>query len=373
MRLKPLWFLLAAALLLAACRQTPPEMGLALTATVGTVADVCADEAELTLTDTDPVTVYYCYTIENTGGVPIPLHDLSDDLFGSILRDFEFVLERGASVSTVDAGLELAADVSEATTNRAVWDGFIRDQRVATAEAETTVVFVPTAQYWAAGGTVVGDSNSPTIAGFSGNIVFLGARSFDEEPLEDPFEVSIDVPGVGTFPYVFDPATAVDGVVAIIWADFESGPTLGSLDALGVPLSFLDVAKGDALRLSATVGGDFVIAFPNETLVVTIDAERALAVPVVTDATFNAELDEATVTFVDDDPDATYLVEVFGRGPGAFHGVAQGDESPIVVGLSGPLAVDEDYVVDVLAVLGELEPFGPPAQIDVAAYLHYSE
>ena len=373
MRLKPLWFLLAAALLLAACRQTPPEMSLALTATVGTDADVCADTSELTLTETDPVTVYFCYTIENTGVVPISLHDLSDDLFGAILRDFEFELAPGASVSTVDAGLELASVVSETTTNAAVWDGFLRDRRVATAEAESTVTFVPTAQYWAAGGTAVGDSNNSTIGSFSGNILFLGAVGFDQEPLEEPFEVSIDVPGVGTFPYVFDPEAAVDGVVAIILADFESGPALGSLGALGMPLEFLHAPSGDAIRPSATVGGDFVIAFPNQTLVVAIDPERSLTVPVVTDTTFNAELDEATVSFVDDDPGAMYRVEVFGRGFGAFNGVSDGDASPIVVELAAPLGADEAYVVDVLAVLGELEPFGPPAQIDVAAYLHYSE
>ena len=373
MRLKPLWFLLAAALLLAACRQTPPQMSLALTATVGTVADVCADTSELTLTETEPVTVYYCYTIENTGVVPLSLHDLSDDLFGAILRDFEFELEPGASVSTVDADLELAIEVAEATTNRAVWDGFLRDRRVATAEAETTVTFVPTALYWAEGGTAVGNSNSPTIGGFSGNILFLGAVGFDLEPLEEPFELSITVPGVGTFPYVFDPADAIDGVVALILADFETWPTMGSMDALGMPLGFVNVARDGAIRPSAAVGGDFVIAFPNRTVVVTVDAERALTVPVVTDTEFNAGLDEVTVSFVDDDPGAVYRVEVFGRGFDAFNGVSEGDASPIVVELSGALGVDEDFVVDVMAVLGELEPFGLPAQIDVAAYLHYSE
>ena len=381
MRLKPLWFLLAAALLLAACRQTPPpEPSLALTATVGTVAEECAETTELTLVTDEPQTVYYCYTIENTGRVTIPVHELADDLFGVILREFDFVLEPGTSVDTVAAGLMLDAELSETTVNEAIWDGFRGGARVVTVEAASTVTFVappppePTAIYWATGGTFVGDSNSTTIAAFSGNVLFIGVLGIDLEPVADPVVVDITVPGVGSFPYTFDPDKAIDGVVAFILADFERELGATALGALGLPLDVLPLPARDGLRPSAAVGGDFVFAFPDETLVVPVDVTRALDVPFVTDVFINTERDRVSVEFLDhDDPEVGYQVDVFGRGPNAVHGFSMGDESPIVVDLSEPLGIDEAYVADLFAILGALEPFGPPAQIDVAEYLFYSE
>lgn len=381
MRFTPLLFLLGAALLLAACRQTPPEAGLTLSATVGTVADACADTTELTLVADAPQTVYYCYTIENTGAVPIPLHELADEHFGVILREFAFDLGPGDSVDTVAAGLVLERSIAASSTNAAVWDGFRGNVRLATAEASTTVTIhapppaEPTAVYGAAVGTFVGGSNHPTIGAFSGNVVLIGVLGLDDEPVAEPVDVDITVPGVGTFTYTFDPAEAVDGTVALILADFEAELAPTSLRALGVPLAVLPVLPSAGLGTSAAVGGQFVFAFPDETLVRTVDTTRQLALPTVTDVFLNVERDRVSVEFTDhDDPDVRYQVEAFGRGAAAVNGGAAGDASPVVVELSGPLEADEAFVIDVLAVLGEdVDVFGPAAQIDVAEYLHYAE
>lgn len=381
MRRIPLWFLLVIALLLGACRQTPPPVtSLALTATVGTVADVCAEESEITLVENGPHTVYYCYTIENTGVVTIAIHDLADDLFGVILRGFDFVLAPGASVDTVAAGLTLATEIGATTTNAAIWDGFRGGARVASAEADTTVTIVPpdppepTAQYWAAAGTFAGDSNSGTIGAFSGNILYIGVRDFDDEPIAEPIVVDITVPGMGTLAYTFDPDLARDGVIALILADFEKDLAPASLGSLGFPVDVMRVPPAPELSTSAAVGGDFVFAFPDQTLVVPVDAGREVTVPTVVDVFINTERDRVSVEFVEhDDLEIAYQVDVFGRGDAAVTGFEWGEASPVVVDLSGPLGLDESYVVDVVALKGELEPFGPPAQIDIAEYLFYSE
>lgn len=382
MRFPRLLFLLGVALVLAACRQVPPpEVGLALTATVGTVADACAVTPEITLITDAPETVYYCYTIENTGDVAIPVHDLADTLFGVILREFAFDLEPGESVDTVTAGITLERTVDATTTNTATWDGFVGDLRVASAEATTTVTIAappppdPTALYGAAVGTFVADSNSPTIGAFSGNVILLSVLDLDEQPVTDPVDVDITVPGVGTFTYTFDPEETIGGVIALILADFEAGLGPTALRSLGVPVAYLPIAPAGTLGTTAAIGGDFVFAFPDETLVRTVDLDRILTVPVVSDVTLNAERDVMTVTFADDaDPDVAYQLDAFGRGPAAVQGFADGNASPIDVELSGPLAIDEAFVVDVLAVSPSmLDLFEAAAQFDVAEYLYYSE
>ena len=144
-RTHTLALLLAVAFLLAGCRSgtTTPLVGLELDATVGTVAGVCATTDELTLADAAVHTVFYCYTITNTGELAIPLHDVTDEVNGSLLREFAFDLEPGASISTVAAGVTVSADLSETTTNTATWDGFVGSTRVASATASTTVTVIP--------------------------------------------------------------------------------------------------------------------------------------------------------------------------------------------------------------------------------------
>jgi len=227
MNAKSIWLLLAGTLLLSACSLlSPPVGGLSLEATVGTEADVCADTPEINVFSDAPTTVYYCYTITNTGEVSVPLHDLSDDLFGVILSGFAYDLAPGASVDTVTAGVELAYEITEETVNTATWEGFSGPRRMASAEASTTVTPVPPLQYGAVAGTVMGGSNLTTIGAFSGNVVLLGVLDLAGDPIAETLDVTITAPGFAPFVYTYDPAETLDGVVALILDDFEVSTTV---------------------------------------------------------------------------------------------------------------------------------------------------
>lgn len=371
MNAKSIWLLLATALLLSACSLlSPPEGSLSLVATVGTEADTCADTAAINVFSDAPTTVYYCYTITNTGDVSIPLHGLSDDLFGVILRDFEFDLAPGASVDTVAAGVVLAYEVSALTVNAATWDGFSGSRRMASAEASTTVTPVPPLQYGAVAGTVTGGSNLGTIAGFSGNVVLLGVLDLAGDPIAETLDVTITAPGFAPFVYTYDPADTLDGVVALILDDLEASLTPAALGALGVPTAFVRVERLDGVARAAAVGGDFVFEFPGETLVRTVDAAAAIALPEVTAATPDAEADAIEVTFTEDaDASVVYAIEAYGLGPNAYVGAADDVASPVTVALDGALEPGESFMVDVAAVRGDGDVFADaPAQFDLAQY-----
>lgn len=374
MNAKSIWLLLAGALLLSACSLLPPpEGGLSLEATVGTEADVCADTAEINVFSDAPTTVYYCYTITNTGEVSIPLHDLSDDLFGVILSDFAYDLAPGASVDTVAAGVELAYVVDELTVNAATWEGFSGPRRMASAEASTTVTPVPPLQYGAVAGTFVADGSF--VAAYAANLVVLAIQTLEGEPVEAEVPVDITVPGFDTFTYVFDPATAVEGRVALIFGDGAVTPVSAPY-FLGMPVETVALARDAGLSTSEVVGGDFSFAFPGETLVRTVDAEAALVIPVVESVEVGVDGDELSVTFAEDGGDGVaYLLEAYGRGPNGHAGVASGTTSPVVVALNGPLGETEAYAIDILAVRGAgVDPFvDDPMQLDVAEYLFASE
>jgi hypothetical protein len=378
----PYWTLAAPLLLLTAC-QTPrtelPAAELSLAATVGTDPDVCAGDAQLELPAGETHTVYYCYTVTNTGDVAVPVHGLADELNGVILRDFEFALDPGASVDTVSAGVTLPVQVDATTSNTGRWDGFVDGRRLATAEAATTVTLQPPRSYGAVAGSFVGDGSTDTVTAFAGNLILIGVRELDGEPIAEPVVVEISVPGAAPFDYIFDPASTLDGVVALILDDFAPGAAASaahSLMALGLAASVVPLERDADVQTSATLGGDFVFAFPGETLTRTVDADAALTLPVVADVTANATGDVLTVTFATDaDPDVTYQVEAYGTGTNAYAGFAVGDASPIEVALSGPLDPLERVGVDVIAVRGSLEPeavFAAPAQLDVAEYLYLS-
>jgi hypothetical protein len=375
MNAKSIWPLLAAALLLGACaRPSAPEGGLSLVATVGTEADVCADTAEINVFSDAPTTVYYCYTITNTGELMIPLHGLADDVFGVVLRDFAYELAPGESVDTVAAGLELAYEVTDLTVNAATWDGFLGSRRLASAEASTTVTPVPPLQYGAVAGTFVADGNLATVGAYAANLIVLAVQTLAGEPVEVEVPVDITVPGYDTFTYLFDPATAEDGRVVLIFGDGSVTP-VSATRLLGMPVETVAFERQAGLSTSAVVGGDFTFAFPGETLVRTVDAEAALAVPAVEDVFVNLERDQLSVVFTEDGGDGVaYLLEAYGRGTNGYAGIASGTGSPVVVELNGPLGPDEAYAIDILAVRGaDFDPFLDPVQLDVAEFLYASE
>ncbi len=98
------------------------DAAISMTKTVGTQAGVCA------ATDSIQVdagtTVYYCYTVENTGTTPLPLHDLVDDQLGAIFSGLAYDLQPGASVDTVTAGLTISQVMTTTTTNSATWTAY---------------------------------------------------------------------------------------------------------------------------------------------------------------------------------------------------------------------------------------------------------
>lgn len=93
---------------------------IVLTKTVGDEADVCAGTDNFELPPYGG-TVYYCYTVENTGNVTLPLHTLDDSELGNLFTDLAYDLGPGASVDTVSAGLEFSATLTNMTVNTATW------------------------------------------------------------------------------------------------------------------------------------------------------------------------------------------------------------------------------------------------------------
>lgn len=108
---------------------------ISLVKTVGTDPDpgVCAPTSQISVPAGS--TVYYCYTVTNTGGVPLSTHDLVDSELGSILTGFPYVLAPGASAHHP----AVAAVINATTTNTATWTAYTPDVATASAEASATV------------------------------------------------------------------------------------------------------------------------------------------------------------------------------------------------------------------------------------------
>jgi uncharacterized repeat protein (TIGR01451 family) len=134
-----------------------PVPAITLIKTVGTTPGVCAPTSAITV---DPgTTVYYCYTVTNTGNVTLNLHDLADDQLGTIFLGLNYALTPGSSVNTVAAGLSIPAVINTTTTNTATWTGYNSgptDSTTAQASATVTVVAAPSITLTKTVGTVSG-------------------------------------------------------------------------------------------------------------------------------------------------------------------------------------------------------------------------
>lgn len=258
---------------------------------------------------------------------------------------------------------------------------------------DTVTVTVVPFRYGALAGTFVANSNSPTISPFDGNILFIGITDVAGGSITQTVAVTITVPGIGSFVYNFDPALAVGGVIGLILRDFEAG--LGPLAAadnavaqalsrsLKIPVEVVALGR-PAFAPQAAVGGDFVFAFPGQTIVRSVDIAQKLAIPVVTNVSLATDRTALTATFnVSPDAAVNYRLVAFGRGPNAHTGSAQVTGSPATVTLSGALEPGELFVVEATA-FRELNPdsifgnpdviFTPPvSQVDIGLHLHYSE
>ncbi len=121
-----------------------PVPAITLVKTVGTTPGVCA--ATTSITVESGTTVYYCYTVTNTGNVALGLHDLVDNELGALLNALPYDLLPGASVDTVAAGLTITATITADTTNTAIWTAYNAgpsDVATATASATVTVAAAP--------------------------------------------------------------------------------------------------------------------------------------------------------------------------------------------------------------------------------------
>jgi hypothetical protein len=98
---------------------TPRQPQIDLRKTVGVDSGVCATTT--TITVPTGTTVYYCFTVKNTGNVTLPLHTLVDNKLGNLLVKFPFDLGPGKSVSTVQAGKTVSAVITTSTDNIGTW------------------------------------------------------------------------------------------------------------------------------------------------------------------------------------------------------------------------------------------------------------
>ena len=116
---------------------------ISLVKTVGTDPAVCAATSAITVAP--GTTVYYCFAVTNTGDVTLNLHDLSDDVLGTIFSGLNYALTPGSSVNTVAAGLSIPHVANSTTTNTGTWTAYnVGGPSVqATAEATVTVADPP--------------------------------------------------------------------------------------------------------------------------------------------------------------------------------------------------------------------------------------
>ena len=71
---------------------------IVMTKTVGTT-NACGTSSDIVV---DPgTTVYYCYTVQNSGDVTMTVHDLVDDQLGTLLTGYNYDLAPGASTSHI--------------------------------------------------------------------------------------------------------------------------------------------------------------------------------------------------------------------------------------------------------------------------------
>ena len=78
-------------------------------------------------------TVAYCYTVTNTGDIPLVMHSLSDDKLGQIFTDKAATLAPGQSVTSVALGESATATLSVDTINTATWTAQTADLPVSAA------------------------------------------------------------------------------------------------------------------------------------------------------------------------------------------------------------------------------------------------
>ena len=212
---------------------------IALTKTVGTDPSVCATTSAITL-PAGGGDATYCYTVQNSGSISLTLHALEDSELGTLLNDFPFNLDPGAS-----AFITATTSITQTTVNTATWTAYNpgpADVATATATATVTVTDVPTPGI-ALSATVGEDPNecgaqSELFVGLSapvtlcftvtntGNITLTRHTLFDPElgnVLDDydyPLAPGASLAITHTWPMVLDFYTLTP-----VWTAYNPGPT----------------------------------------------------------------------------------------------------------------------------------------------------
>ncbi len=112
---------------------------IVVTKTVGLNPAVCATTQEITVTT--GATVYYCYSVQNTGNITLTTHDLTDSALGAILSGFAYTLTPGASVFVT-----ASAVLTQTTVNLAEWEAYAEGGNFPAywADAARVNVYTPT-------------------------------------------------------------------------------------------------------------------------------------------------------------------------------------------------------------------------------------
>ncbi len=125
--------------------EDPPAPAITAAKFVSTVANQCGNSNALTVPA--GTTVYYCYTVTNTGNVTLTSHTVVDDKLGPIVTDLALDLAPGASATVFSSGVQ----VSDTVTNTATWaasadvpDTTLQSSVTVTAQATSTATVTVT-------------------------------------------------------------------------------------------------------------------------------------------------------------------------------------------------------------------------------------
>ena len=253
-----------------------PAPSISLVKTVGTTVGVCSPDTAITVAA--GTTVYYCYTVTNTGSVTFTTHDLSDDVLGTIFTGLNYTLTPGSSVNTVAAGLSIPYVVNSTTTNTGTWTAHDATGAPTQATASATVTVgagAPSITLSKTVGTTPGvcaATNSVTVT--TGTDVYYCFQATNTGTVTFEFHDLVD-DHLGTvlndFPYTLAPGASSPEVII---PDTATAPVVNvatwtATDALGgyviddtVAYNFEDIAAtGTAVALTDDSTATFPIGF----------------------------------------------------------------------------------------------------------------
>jgi hypothetical protein len=114
-----------------------------VTQTVGDLPTQCANSSDVSFLP--GTTLYYCYTIVNTGQVPWSHHSLENNVHGLLFADRALTLAPGQSINTVALGEVISQTLSLSATTVATWTASLDEQLAELDAAQSGLAVVHTA------------------------------------------------------------------------------------------------------------------------------------------------------------------------------------------------------------------------------------